>query len=65
MKTADSILDTDDLVIAEVRRHKEAIASEHHFDIDSLLKSLRERQKDNSRLANRSIKNPENPENPV
>ena len=39
-----------DEVIAEVHRHKEAIAAEHNYDIDSLLRGLREREASNPRL---------------
>lgn len=50
MKPNDDPTPVIDEVIAEVHRHKEAIAAEHNFDIDSLLRSLRERQDANPRL---------------
>jgi hypothetical protein len=45
-----------DEVIAEVRHHKQAIAAEHDYDVDSLLRDLRERQKSNPRLVSRITK---------
>jgi hypothetical protein len=53
MKTIDKTSAVRDEVIAEVHRHKEAIAAEHNFDIDALLGGLRERQSLNPRLVSR------------
>ena len=50
MKTIDEPKNVVDEVIAEVRRHKEAIAAEHDYDVDSLLLDLRERQQSNPKL---------------
>ncbi len=50
MKTIDEPKNIVDEVIAEVRRHKEAIAAEHDYDVDSLLLDLRERQQSNPQL---------------
>lgn len=56
MKTIDHPLTSVDLVIAEVHRHKEAIAAEHNYDVDDLLRGLRERQRSNPRLVSRIAK---------
>ena len=56
MKTIDHITSIRDEVIAEVRRHKEAIAAEHNNDVDALLENLRERQKSNPRLVSKVLK---------
>jgi len=53
MKTIDEPKIVVDEVIAEVRRHKEANAAEHDYDVDSLLRNLRERQESNPRLVSR------------
>jgi len=53
MKTTDEPKIVVDEVIAEVRRHKEAIAAEQNYDVDSLLQGLRERQASNPRLVSR------------
>lgn len=53
MKTIDIPKTVVDEVIAEVRRHKEAIAAEHDYNVDSLLRGLRERQQSNPRLVSR------------
>lgn len=50
MKTIDETKNVVDEVIAEVRRHKEAIAAEHDYDVDSLLLDLRKRQQSNPQL---------------
>lgn len=39
-----------DEVIAEVRRHKRAIMTEHGDDVEKLLLGIRQRQKGNHRL---------------
>ena len=56
MKTIDHITSIRDEVIAEFRRHKEAIAAEHNNDVDALLEDLRERQKSNPRLVSKVLK---------
>ena len=56
MKTSDHSTSIRDEVIAEVRRHKEAIAAEHNNDVDALLEDLRERQKSNPRLVSKVLK---------
>ena len=56
MKTIDHITSIRDEVIAEVRRHKEAIAAEHNNDVDALLEDLRKRQKSNPRLVSKVLK---------
>ncbi|MDB4744431.1 hypothetical protein OAG43_01820 [Verrucomicrobia bacterium] len=56
MKTIDHITNIRDEVIAEVRRHKEAIAAEHNNDVDALLENLRERQKSNPHLVSKVLK---------
>lgn len=56
MKTIDKPFTSRDEVIAEVHRHKEAIAAEHNFDIDALLVGLRQRQSSNPRLVSRITK---------
>ena len=52
MKTIDQPTQVVDEVIAEVRRHKLAIAEEHNFDIESLLRSLQARQSGDHRIVN-------------
>ncbi|MCX6866273.1 MAG: hypothetical protein NTV46_08675 [Verrucomicrobia bacterium] len=44
MKTIDIVPQASDLVIQEVRRHKQAIAEEFGFDVVALGRSLQERQ---------------------
>jgi hypothetical protein len=56
MKPNDEPSPVIDEVIAEVHRHKEAIAAAHNYDIDSLLRSLRERQQGNPRLVTLTTK---------
>lgn len=56
MKTMNKTIEVRDEVIAEVHRHKDAIAEEHNFDIDALLSGLRERQSRNPRLVSRITK---------
>ena len=56
MKTIETPMTVVDEVIAEVHRHKEAIASEHDYDVDSLLRDLQERQQSNPRLVSRITK---------
>ena len=56
MKTIDNPKNVVDEVIAEVRRHKEAIAAEHNHDVESLMRDLRKRQESNPRLVSRITK---------
>lgn len=56
MKTLDQPREFRDEVITEVHRHKEAIAAEHNYDVEALLRGLRERQKSNARLVSRIAK---------
>ena len=56
MKTIDEPENIVDEVIAEMRRHKEAIAAEHDYDVDSLLLDLRERQQSNPKLVSSTEK---------
>lgn len=59
MKTLEQPMKIRDEVIAEVHRHKEAIAAEHNYDVEALVRSLRERQKANPRLVSRVVKRDE------
>lgn len=56
MKTSDTPKAVVDEVISEVRRHKQAIAAEHDYNVDSLLRDLQERQRSNPRLTSRMTK---------
>lgn len=56
MKTLEHPMKIRDEVIAEVHRHKEAIAAEHNYDVEALVRSLRERQKANPRVVSRVVK---------
>lgn len=56
MKTIDTPKAVVDEVISEVRRHKQAIAAEHDYNVDSLLRDLQERQRSNPRLTSRITK---------
>lgn len=55
MKTIDQPANLRDEVITEVHRHKEAIAAENNYDVETLLRGLRERQKSNPRLVSRML----------
>jgi hypothetical protein len=61
MKTIDEPKTVVDEVIAEVRRHKEAIAAEHNYNVDALLRDLRDRQESNPRLVSRISKGESGP----
>lgn len=56
MRTIDEPTAVLDEVIAELRRHKEAIAAQHDYDVDALLRDLRGRQESNPRLVSRISK---------
>lgn len=56
MKTIDIPKAIPDEIITEVHRHKQAIAAEHDYNVDSLLRNLRERQRSNPRLTSRITK---------
>lgn len=50
MTTVEKTEGLNDDVLAEVRRHKVAIASEHNFDVRALARDLQRRQKDHPKL---------------
>ena len=50
MKATEQPTPVIDEVIAEVRRHKRAIMAEQSDDVESLLRNLQARQKENARL---------------
>lgn len=50
MNQTDVSIRVVDEVMAEIWRHKEAIAAEHDCDVDLLLRSLKERQTGDPRI---------------
>jgi hypothetical protein len=50
MKAIEPTIPIVDEVIAEVRRHRQAIMAEHGEDVEALLRNLQKRQKENPGL---------------
>jgi hypothetical protein len=55
MKATEQPTPVIDEVIAEVHRHKRAIMAEHDDDVESVLRNLQERQKENARLVTSTL----------
>jgi hypothetical protein len=52
MKTIDTPVTVTDEVMAEVRRHKQAIAEQFNYDVTALGRWLQKRQEEDARFQN-------------